>query len=443
MMYTTLTQALRCGRILAAFLVIVLLGAGAKHVAAQTCTFVTHANLIKTAPIGLVAQGDSTWTGNQAGPPPNDVSVLFNYDVGTFKQIGIFAYWSQILSSANGTPDFSSIDNALCALKKYNLKTGDNVTAKLRIVPDSRAIDANNNMVNVTASPAYALNVGGQNGGIIIQKDAGTSSPVDMAIGAYWLPAYSADWKALNDALAAHYDTYDIITEVSVNACASVDLEPWLQPRNPDNSEETALTVYTGSNKYTDGAVLACLDTEPDTYASWTHTPLINVFGSYSCLGDTNDTKNCPMGSTKIEYTDTTNTMTNYNGSLGARFLYETNGLRPSSTDNGELIFSSPDTTKPGGPPDHWALFGTNTSPVNMQPLDPNIDIHDIQSAEQFGFGQCMTEFELNDQGQLGGGGKAQRLAKADATTLSNAFATFAANPERWDTTQCANWPKP
>ena len=387
-------------------------------------------------PAGITAQGDSTWFQTNSAYPPNSLSSITNFAPGTFQQIGIYAYWSQI-QKPDGTYDFSAVDTALCSLQAYNTANNDHVKAKLRIVPDSRQISSQTN-VTETASPAAELAQGGIPGGTIIYSSYGTVNQKTMSVGAYYLNGVPGDYtsmsSAMNDALAARYDANTLISAVSVETCASVDLEPWLQAS--DTTSLANLALFTPA--FTEAQKLKCLVNAPNSYSSWKLTPLMDVMGAYNCLGD-GTVANCPQGKTSADYVDTKKTMTTYSAAFGARFAYESNGMRPFNVNDGDSRFTNTTPGAAGGPPDHWALYGTNASPVSYQPLNPNIPIADLINLTQNALLYCMTQLELNSQAQLGGSGNTPKVTQSDLNNLQSIINAGPPGGVNWNGQACKN----
>jgi hypothetical protein len=398
------------------------------------CTF-TYSNAVKQAAIGVVDQGDTTWDDKGGVYPLNSLASLLNFPAGTFKQIGIFVYWSQI-QKPDGTYDFSAVDTALCSLQAYNVANGDNVQAKLRIPPTSRQINPAT-QTTVTASPTAALNQGGIPGGTTVIYEPDDSDSKTNSVGAYYLRGtpgdYTAMWKAVNDQLAARYDANTLVSEVSVETCASVDLEPWLQP-----SDSVSLAnVASFTPPYTDAEDLNCLTTAPNAYSSWKLTPLIDVVGAHNCQGD-GTAPNCP--NSKTEYVDPIYLETTYGNAFGARFGYEENGLRPLNSTDGQSTFTSLVPGANGGPPLYWNVYGTNQSVVTYQPLTPSIPLADLINATQdVGVMFCMTELELNAQTQLGSNGKTPMVTASDLQNLASIVAAGPPGGLDWNNQPCMN----
>jgi len=366
---------------------------------APPCTFV-YSNSGKPILRGITAQGDATWNDQGATYPQNDLTpVTTTYPAGTFKQVKIFAYWSEIAPSLTATPDYSSIDNALCALQAYNAANPTHpVYAKLTIVPTSRQISSKTK-TTVTANPPYALAVGDPNGnangpGIVVIYEPNKSNAKNISVGGYWIPQYETYWKHFNDALASRYDTNELVSSVLVESCASVDGEPWLQPTDAASLAQMASLKPAA----TDAQIIACLDSGPDAYASWQYTPLDETFGAYGCLGD-GTSSNCPKSSTADD-TDTQNTMTKYSATLGSRIGYESNSLQGLNLTDGYPTFTTLTPGAKGGPPAHWVIYGANTSPITFQTAT-DLPFADMLSAAKTGILFCMTELEINDQTML------------------------------------------
>jgi hypothetical protein len=236
----------------------------------------------------------------------------------------------------------------------------------------------------------------------------------------------------MNNALGARYDANTLISEMSVETCASVDMEPWLQP-----SDSVSLAnVASLTPPYSDKEDLNCLIHAPQAYTAWKLTPLITVTGQHNCQGD-GTWVNCP--NSKTEDTDTINYLTTYSNDFGARFGYEANGLRPYEVNDGETQYTSHIPGANGGPPASVALFGTNNSPVSFQPLDPNIGYSDLINTVQQGLIYCMTELELNSGAQLGGSGSTPKLTQGDLANLQSILNAGPPGNVNWNGQACKN----
>ena len=81
-------------------------------------------------------------------------------------------------------------------------------------------------------------------------------------LGQWWKPGYRSAWAALQQALAARYDTNPVLREVAVSSCSTLTAEPFVMA-------PSAITAATADG-WTASAQQACLDGALSDYTPWT-----------------------------------------------------------------------------------------------------------------------------------------------------------------------------
>jgi hypothetical protein len=88
-------------------------------------------------------------------------------------------------------------------------------------------------------------------------------------VGRFWSPEYRQAWTRLQEQLAAKYDSWPLIREVSITSCMSFTAEPFFLP-----SEDSVQKPIRAAG-FTDEAYKTCLQHSLDDYAAWKSTRLV------------------------------------------------------------------------------------------------------------------------------------------------------------------------
>ena len=208
-----------------------------------------QAQNIKSPIHGLISMGAYRFVG-AGGDPINTLDQL-NAKPGIFGGLVVVATWSQL----QPTPDTqigpgNPIDQALAQVRAYNEKNPQKpLGVKLRIWGGYQA-------------PDWAKHIGGNP----IQT---THNGTSRVIGRFWLPAYRQAWANLQHQLAARYDKWPLIKEVSITQCMSYTAEPFIVPIEP-----SVLNPLKAAG-FNDAAYRNCLSNAVADYSSWKESRLV------------------------------------------------------------------------------------------------------------------------------------------------------------------------
>jgi hypothetical protein len=202
----------------------------------------TDAQPVKPAIRGLVSMGAFKFVGS-GGDPVNTLEPL-NAKPGIFGGLVVIASWAQL--QPNGPSEFDSnvIDKALADVRAYNARNPDKPLAvRLRIWGGFKA-------------PGWAMKLGGPPIPAVHNKK-------NRRIGRFWSPEYRQAWAQLQEKLAAKYDSYPLIREVSMTSCMSFTAEPFFSP------SETSVQQPIRAAGFNEDAYKECLRNGLRDYAPW------------------------------------------------------------------------------------------------------------------------------------------------------------------------------
>jgi hypothetical protein len=177
---------------------------------------IAFAQPMKSPLSGFVSMGT---VGLGPGEKPNNSLQFILAEPGVFSGVVINISWTQLEPAPNSF-DTSGIDQALQAVAAYN--------AAYPTAPLGVRLNVESGLL----APGWAKNL---NGPPIEITDIpnGTSPPIIFTIGRFWEPAYSNDWRQLQNMLAAKYDGNPLIHEVTNGSCATVTDEPFVLVTTP------------------------------------------------------------------------------------------------------------------------------------------------------------------------------------------------------------------
>ena len=128
-----------------------------------------------------------------------------------FAGIVVNQTWAQ-LEPSQGTFDFSTLDASLAAIAAYNAQHADApLGVRLRVFA-------------AYAAPGWAKTLDGAP----ITVPANLPDNTGGTLGQWWKPGYRSAWAALQQALAARYDTNPVLREVAVSSCSTLTAEPFV-----------------------------------------------------------------------------------------------------------------------------------------------------------------------------------------------------------------------
>jgi hypothetical protein len=198
---------------------------------------------------GLVSMGAFKFVGS-GGEPVNTLEPL-NAKPGIFGGIVIVASWAQLQPEPDSVVgDGNVIDEAMKDVRAYNERNpGKPLAVRLRIWGGFKA-------------PAWAMTLGGQ-------PIAAVHNNKNRHVGRFWSPEYRRAWARLQEQLAAKYDAWPLIREVSMTSCMSFTAEPFFSP-----SEDSVMQPLRAAG-FTDEAYKECLRGGLDDYSAWKRTRIV------------------------------------------------------------------------------------------------------------------------------------------------------------------------
>lgn len=304
------------------------------------------------APIhGLVAMGQESFNSNPSLTPDNSLAEP-NANPSVYTASVILVTWKQLQPTSSATLDTSAIDAALAAITTYNTAHPTHpLVGKLRIFAGLNA-------------PTWAMSLDGAPVSVVVNGNT-------YSIPRYWTANYTAAWKALQNQLAAKYDTSTLLAEVAVSGCASTTAEPFI------HAAGTADIPILKAAGFTDAQYQTCLSSMADQYSAWTRTPLDYTFNAFTHID------------TGVGVVDTAypiQVMTAWRTTLGtARGILANHGLQPTLTAAATPLYTQ---------------FSTLGPPLEFQTYGPNVD---WPSTVAYGLTFHPTELEMWTTTQAGG----------------------------------------
>ena len=198
---------------------------------------------------GLVSMGAYRFVG-AGGEPVNTLEPL-NAKPGIFGGLVVIASWAQLQPTADAKiADGNVIDKAMAEVRAYNVKHPEKpIAVRLRVWGGFMA-------------PDWARSLGGP-------PIVTTHKDKKRVLGRFWGKEYRQAWARLQQQLAAKYDSWPLIREVSVTSCMSFTAEPFFLPgEDPVQKPLRAAGFH-------EKAYRECLSHALDDYAAWTSTRLV------------------------------------------------------------------------------------------------------------------------------------------------------------------------
>jgi hypothetical protein len=204
---------------------------------------------VKPAIRGLVSMGAYKFVG-AGGEPVNTLEPL-NAKPGIFGGLVVIASWAQLQPRADSAiGDGNVIDQAMAEVRAYNQRHPEKPLAvRLRIWGGFMA-------------PEWATKLGGP-------PVVATHNQKRRHLGRFWSREYRQAWTRLQQQLAAKYDGWPLIREVSITSCMSFTAEPFFVP------SEAEVQKPIRAAGFTEAAFKACLTGAIDDYAAWKQTRLV------------------------------------------------------------------------------------------------------------------------------------------------------------------------
>jgi hypothetical protein len=203
---------------------------------------------------GLVTMGSLKFLHD--GGEPADAMGEVNARPRLFAAAVINVAWSQ-LEPRRGVFDFSVVDRTVGEIRTYDKHySATPIVGKLRVFA---GVEAPRWVKTMEGAPVSYSRKGVR----------------EVTLGRFWSDGYRAEWRRLQDTLAARYDREPLIGEVAVSSCSADTDEPFITPMNP-----RTLSALQAAGM-TDAKRKACLMDIAVDYAAWKSTPLdltINPF---------------------------------------------------------------------------------------------------------------------------------------------------------------------
>ena len=184
------------------------------------------------------------------GEPVNTLEPL-NAKPGIFGGIVIIASWAQLQPTPESEiEDGNVIDQAMAEVRAYNARHPEKLlAARLRVWGGFEA-------------PEWAMKLGGP-------PIVAVHNKKNRRLGRFWSPEYRRAWARLQEKLAARYDAWPLIREVSITSCMSFTAEPFFSP-----SEESVQKPIREAG-FTEAAYKECLRNALADYAPWKQTRIV------------------------------------------------------------------------------------------------------------------------------------------------------------------------
>jgi len=226
---------------------------------------------------------------------------------------------------------------------------------------------------NYPGMPNFVLGYGGTAGGVTIGSN--------NQVGAYWAADTQSAFTALQAELAAYYDANPLLEEVTVETCASVGGEPYIEA-----TDITSLTTLRGltDTAYNDTNRKACFTAAASAYSAWTTTAIDSDYNQF--LGTDGCTTAHPTSCVVKDPVFTTTTMAAF--------------AAPSGVRNSRLLVANHDLPAAGYPitgglATFYPEFNTLGSPVELQ---TTVGLNGVGACQalQLGVQYSMTEMEIH-----------------------------------------------
>jgi hypothetical protein len=247
----------RTERWLAGVAVLLAAAIPASHAPAATAR-PTPAPQVKPQITGLVDKGSSVgYTLRTAFPTadPNEVAP----DASAFSAIVVNETWGR-LEPTRGQLDFTPLQRSLAAVQSYNrVHPTDPLAVKLRIFGGFTAPG----WAKTLDGPPISLTPAGQRPG---------------TLGRWWESDYRSAWSFFQHALAARYDSDDLVQSVAVTSCATLTGEPFVISPSP------AFISALEADGWSSAAEQRCLAGAFSDYSGWTHTPIEFSFNPFNSV---------------------------------------------------------------------------------------------------------------------------------------------------------------
>jgi hypothetical protein len=269
---------------------------------------------VKAQIVGLVDMGSQApYSANEPFPTVDTAEVA--PDATAFHGITVNIAWSQ-LEPEPGKFVYTDLTNSLNAVTKYNkAHPKDQLVVKLRVF-------------GAYAAPQWAKTLDGP------AINTVSSSGVAVTDGQWWQPDYEADWANLQDALAARYDTNQLIHSVAVDSCTSLTQEPF------NMAADSSVLQQIQADGWTDQKQENCLIGALSDYSKWTHTSIDYAFNPFKYVQPGKDSFTSDTAITNTVMADCADS----HASGGPVCILSNHGLDPAATEPSKSTRCGPRT---------------------------------------------------------------------------------------------------
>jgi hypothetical protein len=224
-------------------------GAAALALLLASATLGAEEPQAKPAIRGLVSMGAYRFVG-KGGDPVNTLEPL-RAKPGIFGGLVVIVSWAQLQATPDAElPDGNPIDKAMADVRAYNAEHPQKPLAvRLRVWGGFMA-------------PEWAMRLGGPP--IVAVHNQKTRT-----LGRFWSPPYRQAWRRLQEKLAARYDSWPLIREVSMTSCMSFTAEPFVSPGEDEVQKPLRAAGFT------EKAYKECLKNGVADYAAWKKTRVV------------------------------------------------------------------------------------------------------------------------------------------------------------------------
>jgi hypothetical protein len=204
---------------------------------------------VKPAIRGLVSMGAYRFVG-AGGDPVNTLEPL-RAKPGIFGGLVVIASWAQLQPTPDAElQDGNAIDKAMADVRAYNAEHPQKPLAvRLRVWGGFMA-------------PEWAMRLGGPPVAAVYKEKT-------RHVGRFWSPEYRQAWRRLQQALAAKYDSWPLVREVSMTSCMSFTAEPFFLPG------EAGVQKPIRAAGFTEKAYEECLKSGVADYSAWKRTRVV------------------------------------------------------------------------------------------------------------------------------------------------------------------------
>jgi len=198
---------------------------------------------------GLVSMGAFKFVGS-GGDPVNTLEPL-NAKAGIFGGLVVISTWRQLEPERGAAiPEHNPIDQALAQVREYTERNPQKpIAVRLRVWAGFEA-------------PEWAKAIGGPP--IRIEHNS-----KHRTLGRFWSPEYRQAWREFQHKLAAKYDSFPLIREVSMLSCMSLTAEPFYSP------SEASVQEPIRAAGFSEVPYKQCLRNGIEDYSEWKRSRIV------------------------------------------------------------------------------------------------------------------------------------------------------------------------